>query len=118
MNLEMKYVLSALALLLCLASPTQAGWYDDQYMTPAAIKRLNPSWDGSCCKNADVYRTRFRIKQDGSRYGSDQWQYYKDGAWHDIPPDIVQHKPTPNRAPVLFISNEVPLCFIIDKPGG
>jgi hypothetical protein len=38
----------------------------------------------SCCDAGDVYKTRFRIAADNS----DQWQYFKDGKWKVIPPDV------------------------------
>lgn len=93
-------------------------WYDSQEMNPAARERLSVPFK-SCCDNGDVFHTRFRVVEDGSRYGTETYEYEREGRWKLVPADIIQRKKTPNGQPVLFIhkatGNE--LCFIIDEPG-
>lgn len=93
-------------------------WYNEQKLTPETKERLGVGWN-SCCLDADRFDTRFRIVDDGSKYGSETYEYLKDGQWLRMPPDIVQHKPTPDGQPILFLraSNAEPLCFIIDQAG-
>ena len=57
-------------------------WFNKQEMNPTAQHRLGLAYK-SCCSNGDVFKTRFRVSEDGS----DQWQYLKDGEWKIIPPD-------------------------------
>lgn len=110
--------------LFAAAAVPGPNWYERQTLTPQTQKRLHVQWK-SCCEHGDVFRTRFRIKEDGSKYGVEAYQYWKDGRWNDIPPDIVQHEPTPNHEPILFLypyHNDVmpfgtPVCFKIDEPG-
>jgi hypothetical protein len=93
-------------------------WYRSQTINPAARVRLNVGYT-SCCDEADHYETRFRMVEDGSRYGEESYEYLKDDAWKLVPPDIIQRKPTPDGRPVLFINRRDgrELCFIIDREG-
>lgn len=94
-------------------------WYSQQTLNPATMKRLGTS-NASCCDHGDVFRTRFRVVQDGSRYGAETYEYERaPGVWKTVPPDIVQRKPTPDGRPVLFINpySGTELCFVIDEPG-
>jgi hypothetical protein len=54
-----------------------------QARSQAARERMGVPYK-SCCDAGDVYKTRFRIAADNS----DQWQYFKDGKWKVIPPDV------------------------------
>jgi hypothetical protein len=58
---------------------------------------------------------RFRLVEDGSKYGTETHEYLKDGRWRIVPPDIVQRKKTPDGRPVLFISRHTSqeLCLIV-----
>ena len=89
-------------------------WFNKQEMNPAARKRLGVPWK-SCCDNADVFKTRFRVGEDRS----DQWQYLKDGVWKTIPPDIIKEDDTPDHTPVLFINRHTgtELCFFAPRGG-
>lgn len=91
-----------------------AEWFNKQEMNPAARERLGVPWK-SCCDNGDVYKTRFRVAPDNT----DQWQYFREGQWKVIPPDIIKEEDTPDREPVLFISkySGVELCFFLPKGG-
>lgn len=93
-------------------------WYKDQQINTHALPRLLVPFK-SCCDNGDRFVTRFRILNEGSKYGADTYEYWKDGEWKVISPDIIQHKPTPDGQPVLFIHKDSgkELCFIIDKEG-
>lgn len=118
-------MLNALAKFLLLlvlgaipAAAHEEEWYKQQELTPQTQRRLGVGYK-SCCDAGDHFRTRFRFVEDGSRYGTETYEYLKDGAWKLIPADIVQHKPTPDGRPVLFINKNDgrELCFIIDKEG-
>lgn len=100
-------------------------WYEQQELTPEA-QTLYSTWFKSCCDHGDAFKTRFRsAENDGSLWGKEHWQYWKDGQWLDVPPEIVHHGPTPDGQPVLFLysyhDNPIPfgapLCFIIDGAG-
>lgn len=98
-------------------SSPRGQWFKAQEMTPAARERLSTPWK-SCCDQGDVYHTRFRLMEDGSKYGAETYEYMKDGRWHLIPADIIQVKPTPDGRPVLFVdSSGREVCFIIDREG-
>ena len=89
-------------------------WYNKQEMSAAAQLRLGVPWK-SCCDNGDVFKTRFRVREDRS----DQWQYLKDGEWRIVPPDIIKEQDTPDHLPVLFINKSTgdELCFFVPKGG-
>lgn len=130
----MRYIPAALVLIFALlfwrqghaewkpeyaqASPDTQRWYSEQKINEYALPRLLVPFK-SCCDNGDRFVTRFRILNDGSKYGADTYEYWKDGEWRVVPPDVIQHKPTPDGQPVLFIhkSSGKELCFIIDKEG-
>lgn len=100
------------------ASPEAQQWYREQQINSYALPRLQVPFK-SCCDNGDRFITRFRILNEGSRYGADTYEYWREGEWRVISPDIIQHKPTPDGQPVLFIhkGSGKELCFIIDKEG-
>jgi len=89
-------------------------WYKAQELNPTTWERMgSPSWHG-CCEKGDVYRTGFRVVEDGTKYGRDAYFYFKDGAWKEIPDDVIhwdQH--APDGRPTLFLlwGNGKELCF-------
>jgi len=95
-------------------------WYKTQEMTETTWRRLgSPSWN-SCCEKGDVFRTQFRVLNDGTKYGEDTWWYEKDGVWKQVPPDTIhwgQH--TPDGRPTLFIYQNTgqELCFYPGRDG-
>lgn len=93
-------------------------WYRSQEMTPESRARLGVAWK-SCCDEADHFKTRFRLLEDGTKYGTETYQYLRDGKWKTVPADIIQRKKTPDGTPVLFINKHDgrELCFIIDEEG-
>lgn len=101
-------------------------WYEQQRLSGQTMDRLGVTWT-SCCDGGDVFRTRFQsVENDGSEWGKQHYQYWRDGQWLNIPPDVVHHAKTPDGQPVLFlytykdnpdIPAGTPLCFIIDEPG-
>ena len=62
-------------------------WFNKHEMNPAARERIGVPWK-SCCDNGNVFKIRFRVAADRS----DQWEYFKDGEWKVIPPDIIKRK--------------------------
>lgn len=112
----------ALALSLVLAflkgAWAQENWYHAQEINPEARARLQTSYK-SCCGAGDVFRTRFRLINDGSKFGVETYEYLQDGAWKVVPLDIIKRAKTPDGQPVLFLleNKTVPVCFIIDEEG-
>lgn len=101
------------------ASHPHADWYKSQVITPEARVRMKIPFK-SCCDAGDHFDTRFRLINDGTKYGAETYEYLaRDGGWRVISPDIIQRKPTPDGKPVLFILKESgkEVCFIIDKEG-
>lgn len=100
------------------AGDPDAAWYKSQTINPEAWQRLKVPFR-SCCDSGDHFRTRFRLMRDGTRYGAETYEYWKDGAWRVIPPDVVKRARTPDGRPVLFIerASGKELCFIIDEEG-
>src|SRR5262245_50467898 len=96
-----------------------AAWYKSQTINDAARQKMGIYSYASCCDAGDHFHSRFRLVDDGSKYGDETYEYWKDGRWFVIPPDIVQHKPTPDGRPVLFVNKNDgrELCFIIDREG-
>ncbi len=118
-------LLLALALLSSVGVAQAGSWFEEQQMTPEGEK-LYGAWFKSCCDGGDVFKTRFRsVENDGSLWGKEHYQYWKDGQWLNVPPEIVRHGKTPDGQPVLFlythhnnaIQLEAPICFVIDEPG-
>lgn len=98
---------------------THAAWYKSQQITDAARKRLGVGFK-SCCDESDHFKTRFRLVDDGTKYGTESYEYLTAaGQWKLIPPDIVQRKKTPDGRPVLFILKTTgrEACFIVDEEG-
>ena len=96
------------------ASMPHHDWFKRQEMNPAARERIGVPWK-SCCDNGDVFKTRFRVAADRS----DQWEYFKNGEWKVIPPDIIKNEDTPDREAILFINknNGMELCFFLPHGG-
>lgn len=93
-------------------------WYKRQQMTPETKQRLGKTYT-SCCDKGDHYPTKFRLTEDGSRYGAETYEYLApNGAWKRVNPDIIQRKKTPDGKPVLFIlATGEESCLIIDDEG-
>jgi len=109
------------------AAPAIQAWFQEQRLSDETQKRLGVNFS-SCCDAGDVYPTRFRVVQDGSKYGRDEWQYEKDGKWLSIPSDIIQRTETPTGEPVLFLypyagdgnrlTEGTPVCFKLPPSKG
>jgi hypothetical protein len=118
--------MSALALLIAIspansewkpeyaqASPERQQWFQSQRINPNAQKRLGVTFK-SCCDNGDVFKTRFRVGNNGG----DQWEYLDGETWKVIPADIIHEEPSLDNTPVLFKHRltGMELCFF--KPQG
>lgn len=95
-----------------------ADWYKQQQINPEAQQRMQLGYK-SCCDEADHFQTRFRLINDGTKYGAETYEYWTGNSWKVISPDIVQHKKTPDGRPVLFIikSSGKEVCLIVDEGG-
>ena len=95
------------------ASPERQQWFQSQRINPEAQKRLNVPYK-SCCDNGDVFKTRFRVGNNGG----DQWEYLDGETWKVIPADIIHDEPSLDNTPVLFKHRATgqELCFF--KPQG
>src|SRR3954454_7202648 len=95
-------------------SHAHASWFNSQTINEAARERLNVPHK-ACCDAGDHFKTRFRLPADNS----DQWEYFKDGVWKVVPPDIIKDEETPENQPVLFINRHtgVELCFFAPRGG-
>jgi hypothetical protein len=95
-------------------SHPHGSWFNNQTINEAARERLNVPYK-SCCDAGDHFQTRFRVAADNS----DQWQYFKDGEWKVVPPDIIKDEDTPEHQPVLFINKHTgtELCFFVPRGG-
>lgn len=96
-------------------------WYGEQHLTAAAQARMGFA---SCCSDGDEYPTQFKIVEDGTRYGSESYFYFKDGVWLLVPKDIVKKAETPDGAPHIWlfpydtnsrVPQGAPICFIIPE---
>jgi hypothetical protein len=77
-------------------------WYEHAELTDAAAARLGFR---GCCETGDVVKTQFRVEKDGR---SQHWFYLKDGAWLQIPDDIVRWgESAPDNKPTLFALSHV-----------
>jgi hypothetical protein len=95
-----------------------ADWYKSQTINPEARQRMQLGYK-SCCDAGDHFQTRFRLVNDGSKYGVETYEYWTGDAWKVVPQDIIQRKKTPDGKPVLFIikSSGKEVCLIIDEEG-
>lgn len=95
------------------ADPARQKWFQEQRLSPEAKKRLGVSYD-SCCSKADVYKTKFRVGNDGG----DDWEYLDkdDNTWKLIPRDIINPNPSIDGDTLLFRVGKIPVCFY--KPNG
>ncbi len=95
-----------------------ADWYKRQTINPEAQVRMGLGYK-SCCDAADHFQTRFRLINDGTKYGAETYEYWTGDKWKAISPDIIQRKKTPDGTPVLFIIKGTgkEVCFIIDEEG-
>lgn len=93
-------------------------WYKQQQINEEARLRMQLAYK-SCCDAADHFDTRFRLVNDGSKYGVESYEYWTGDKWKAISPDIIQRKKTPDGRPVLFIIKGTgkEVCFIIDEAG-
>jgi hypothetical protein len=99
-------------------SHADAAWYNSQKLTPETKSRFGVQYT-SCCDKGDHFDTRFRVADDGSRYGAETYEYLtREGTWKRVHPDIIQRKKTPDGRPVLFIlSDGRESCLIVDEEG-
>lgn len=105
-------------MLFMRGATAQENWYHAQEVNPSVRERLNLA-SKSCCGEGDTYKTRFRLVNDGTKYGTETYEYWKDDKWHVVPPDIITRAPTPDGRPVLFMrARQDPICLIIDREGG
>jgi len=96
-----------------------ADWYKSQRMNPETKQRLGVNYQ-SCCDAGDHYDTRFRIVEDGTKYGAETYEYLlPNGTWKRVPTDIIQRKKTPDGRPVLFMNKITgqEYCLILDEGG-
>ena len=108
------------------ASPEARAWFYSQRLSTEAQRRLGLGFS-SCCDAGDVYPRRFRVVNDGSKYGHEEWQYERGGEWLSIPSDIIEHTETPTGQPVLFlfpydgmpnVKKGTPVCFKLPPTKG
>ena len=102
------------------ADPERKKWFESQMMNEATRQRLNVQYR-SCCDAGDVFRTRFRVIDDGTKYGTERWQYLDDktGDWKTIHPDIIKDEKSIDDEPILFRNKHDgrELCFFPPKGG-
>lgn len=113
------FLVAVLPVLSHEAHDPHLQWYKSQEMNESARQRLQTQFK-SCCDAGDHFRTRFRLLNDGSKYGAETYEYLSGlGKWTVVPPDIIKRAKTPDGKPVLFIhrSSGKELCFIIDDEG-
>ena len=99
------------------APPERKKWFESREINEAARQRLGVKYM-SCCDNGDVFRTRFRVVDDGTRHGLEQWQYLDGNVWKAIPDDVIKQEPSLDNQPILFKNRWTgeELCFF--KPNG
>lgn len=101
------------------ADPERKRWFESQTMTEATRQRLGVQYK-SCCDAGDVVKNlRWRVIEDGSKFGVERWQYLDNGSWKTIHPDIVQTTPSIDDEPILFKNKHDgrELCFFPPKGG-
>jgi hypothetical protein len=62
----------------------------------------------------------FRVVDDGSKFGRDTWWYMKDGAWKQVPDDVIhwgEHEPN-GKATLFIYYDGTELCFYPPLEGG
>jgi hypothetical protein len=101
------------------ADPDRKRWFESQMMNDATRQRLGVHYR-SCCDAGDVVKNlRWRLMDDGTKYGSERWQYLDNGTWKTIHPDIIQNTPSIDEEPILFRNKNDgrELCFLPPKGG-
>ena len=81
-------------------------WFKSRVLTPAARQRFHFS---SCCEQADVVNTRFRVDRTT---GADQWWWLNGDKWERVPDDIIWwNEHHPEGKAILFALGGKPVCF-------
>jgi hypothetical protein len=99
-------------------------WAEKQQVMPRAWLRLGcsdpdlyPTNGCSCCNNADIVRTKFRVAEDAS----DAWDWFnpQPQEWQRVPDDVIHwDEPTPTKEAVIFVNGGRVLCFFPPQNGG
>jgi hypothetical protein len=96
-------------------------WYKSQTITPEARARILREYDHGwvgCCDNGDAVKTQYRVDLKSGKYGRDEWWYLKDGHWKKVPDDIIHWgEHAPDGQAVLFVHNDIELCFWPPREG-
>jgi hypothetical protein len=102
------------------AQDARKQWFESQTLNEATRQRLGVQYK-SCCDGGDVYRTQFRVVDDGTKHGAETWfyQHKQTGEWRPIHPDIIKDEASIDEEPILFINkyDGKELCFFPPKGG-
>lgn len=122
----MRRVFFAIAFSVLSLLPAQARWRPEYVQLPqevrdwyAAAELTQPAQKRfpykKCCDHADVFRTKFRVDKNS---GEDQWFYFSDGNWKQIPSDIIHWgEHAPDGRPTLFLYHGHETCFYPGESG-
>src|SRR5260370_2688621 len=104
-------ITSALMALALIWPVWADGWYEQQTLNSATMKRLNVGWN-SCCLGSEVVKTQFRVNKTTS---GDEWFHLKDGTWKRVPDDTIhwgQHAPGGQATLfVYFMTGDESCCY-------
>jgi hypothetical protein len=70
-----------------------------------------------CCGEADVVRTKFKVKGNGGPHPEDTWYAWLNETWVQIPPEKIVKDFSPTGEALLFMLAGTIQCFVPPKGG-
>ena len=71
----------------------------------------------SCCGQADIVKTKFKVENTGGPYPEDRWYAWLYESWMSIPPEKILQEYAPNGEAFLFVFGGTIRCFVRPKGG-
>jgi hypothetical protein len=71
----------------------------------------------SCCGQADIVKTKFKVENTGGPYPEDRWYAWLYESWMPIPPETILQEYAPNGEAFLFVFAGTIRCFVRPKGG-
>ena len=107
---------AAMAAAICLVLQSAGLAHDGPHQHWLESLR-RPDVKQSCCGEADIVKTKFKVENTGGPYPEDRWYAWLYESWMPIPPETILQEYAPNGEAFLFVFGGTIRCFVRPKGG-
>ena len=92
-------------------------WLESLRLPDASLDLDDVGVNQSCCGQADIVKTKFKVENTGGPYPEDRWYAWLYESWVPIPPATILQEYAPNGEAFLFVVAGTIRCFVRPKGG-